>query len=135
MAPDGTMPIDGARSLGLLEAEALVSPLTRTANELARGRTRFGQFCAPCHGPAGRGDGSVVGPNRFPPIPTLNLYSPTAVSYSDGYLWGIITNGRGLMPSYRRIPSDDRWAIVLWVRELQRTNGAVGPDAGGGGSR
>lgn len=134
-APEGTMPIDGERSLGLLEADALVSPLTGTAKELARGRERFGQFCTPCHGPTGRGDGSVVGPNRLPPIPTLNLHSPTAVAYSDGYVWGMIANGRGLMPSYRRIPSNERWAIVLWVRELQRTNGAVEPDAEGGGSR
>ena len=39
-----------------------------------------------------------------------------------------ITNGRGLMPSYRRIPAGERWYIVDYLRQLQR-NAAGG--AGG----
>lgn len=127
----GTMPIDGERAYALLEADtALVSPIVGDSAEVALGQERFGQFCTPCHGNEGRGDGPVVGPNRIPAIPTLNLTTDRAVGYSDGYIWGMITNGRGLMPPYHRIPVDERWTIVAYVRQLQRQAAAAG--AGGG---
>lgn len=141
----GTMPIDGLRTYDLLAADAaLSSPIAGTAAELARGAMLFGQFCSPCHGPAGAGDGSVVGPNRIPDIPLLDLRTELTRSYSDGYLWGMITNGRGLMPSYRRIPQRDRWYIVAHVRRLQADAAAAelatpgsdvnaGADSAGGG--
>ncbi len=122
----GTMPIDGQRTYDLLSADAaLSSPIAGAPAELARGAELFGQFCTPCHGPAGAGDGLVVGPNRIPDIPLLNLHSELARSYSDGYIWGLITNGRGLMPSYRRIPALDRWYIVSHVRQLQADSEAA----------
>ena len=49
----------------------------------------------------------------------------------DGYLFGVITNGFGLMPAYAYpIPVADRWAIIAHVRTLQerrlaRTAGAA----------
>lgn len=123
----GTMPIDGERTYDLLAADAaLTSPIAGTDAELARGAELFGQFCTPCHGPAGAGDGPVVGPNRIPDIPLLNLRTVLARSYSDGYIWGLITNGRGLMPAYRRIPAQDRWYIVAHVRRLQAEAEAAG---------
>ena len=62
----------------------------------------------------------MVGPNRIPALPQLDLRTDRAREFSDGYIWGIIGNGRGLMPPYRRIPQDERWYIVAWVRQLQR---------------
>lgn len=126
-AVPGTMPIDGRRSYGLFAADtALVSPLLGSDGEVARGAELFRQFCTPCHGASGAGDGSVVGANRIPALPFLNLRSELARGYSDGYLWGMITNGRGLMPSYRRIPADDRWYVVAYVRQLQADAVAAG---------
>ena len=123
----GTTPIDGQRTYDLVAADAVLSsPIAGTAAEVARGAELFGQFCTPCHGSAGAGDGSVVGPNRIPDIPLLNLRSELTRSYSDGYLWGLITNGRGLMPSYRRIPQHDRWYIVAHLRQLQADAVAAG---------
>lgn len=127
----GTMPIDGARTYTLVEADtALSNPLAGTEAELGRGETLYGTFCAVCHGASGTGDGSVVGPNRIPPLPLLDVASARTANYSDGYLWGMITNGRGLMPSYRRIPAADRWLIVSWLRQLQGNAGNL-PAAGG----
>lgn len=123
----GTLPIDGEVAYGLLEADTmLVSPTSGSAAELARGEELYGQFCIVCHGPAGAGDGSVVGPNRIPDIPLLNLLTPQAAAYSDGYIWGMITNGRGVMPSYKRIPAQERWYVVDYVRQLQRNAGVLG---------
>jgi mono/diheme cytochrome c family protein len=123
----GTMAIDDARHLNLFEADSLLTnPTSGTAAELARGQELFGQFCTPCHGQTGVGNGLVVGPNRLPPLPTLNITSDLTRSYSDGYIWGMITNGRGVMPSYRRIPADERWLIVNYVRQLQRNAAGAG---------
>ncbi len=108
----------------------LVSPIAGDAAEIALGQERFEQFCTPCHGPGGRGDGPVVGPNRIPPIPALDLTTDGAVGYTDGYIWGMISNGRGLMPSYHRIPVDERWRIVAYVRQLQRQAAEGGAAAG-----
>jgi mono/diheme cytochrome c family protein len=133
-AVPGTMPIDGERAYGLLEADTmLVSPIVGDSVELALGEERFAQFCTPCHGAEGRGDGPVVGPNRIPALPTLDLTTDRAMEYSDGYLWGMIANGRGLMPSYRRIPTYERWQIVAFVRQLQRDYAAAAGEAAGGG--
>jgi hypothetical protein len=38
---------------------------------------------------------------------------------TDGYIYGMIRNGRGLMPSYNRIPEMDRWDVVNYIRALQ----------------
>ena len=123
----GTMSIDGERTYDLLTADSVLrSPISGTEIEIARGAGLFQQFCTPCHGPSGAGDGSVVGLNRIPEIPLLNLRSVLTRSYSDGYLWGIITNGRGLMPSYRRIPVHERWHLVAYLRQLQADAVAAG---------
>jgi hypothetical protein len=61
-----------------------------------------------------------VGENRFPPTYSpMNLTREDALGLTDGYIFGIISNGRTLMPSYRRIPADDRWYVVNYVRQLQ----------------
>ena len=123
----GTIAIDGERHYSLIEADSmLVNPTRGSAAELAQGAEVYGVFCTPCHGPAGAGDGAVVGPNRIPDIPLLNPTSDLTRSYSDGYIWGMITNGRGLMPSYRRIPAAERWLVVNFVRQLQRDAAAGG---------
>ncbi len=125
--PAGTVALGSERSYTLQEAEALSSPFGPEGIDLALGEESFQTFCSVCHGTAGRGQGTVVGPNRIPDIPTLNLRSDQAASYSDGYLWGMITNGRGLMPSYRRIPAAVRWQVVAYVRAFQDSAGnAVG---------
>lgn len=121
LAPvDGTVPAGSARHLDLLAADTLLTnPLAGTAEDLERGEVLYLQFCVMCHGESGAGDGPVVGPNRLPPLPTLNLLSDRALDLSDGYIFGMIANGRGVMPSYRRVQHDDRWYLVEFVRKLQ----------------
>ena len=100
---------------------------------LERGRQQYLTHCGVCHGPAGAGDGPVVRPaqgrdgqsyTRFPYAPPL--VSGGALTRSEGYVYAVIDVGRGLMPPYgERIPHADRWAIVAYVRELQRQAGAT----------
>ena len=42
-----------------------------------------------------------------------------AKNLSDGYIYGMIRNGRGAMPTYNRIEDMDRWDVVNYVRGLQ----------------
>ena len=119
--PEGTVHFGAERHYDLLAADTLLtSPFNRTAEVLERGEVLYLQYCVMCHGEEGAGDGPVVGENRLPPLPTLNLLSERVMNdLSDGYIWGMIANGRGVMPSYRRVPHEDRWQIVEYVRELQ----------------
>lgn len=129
-SPPGAVALGSERTWTLLESDSLVSPLASGDIDFELGGEQFQIFCSVCHGSDARGKGPVVGPNRIPDIPTLDLHSEQARAYTDGYIWGMITNGRGLMPSYRRIPAPVRWQVVAYVRALQR--GEVAPPAEAG---
>jgi mono/diheme cytochrome c family protein len=124
--PAGAVPLNGTRKYPLLVADtALHNPLKGTPAEVARGKEIFDSFCLPCHGVDGTGSGPVLNkngknPGGIPFIPAANLATGPATGRSDGYIWGMIADGRGLMPSYDRIPPDQRWYVVEYVRHLQK---------------
>jgi len=91
-------------------------PLPITAELLARGRHRFEIVCGTCHGLVGNGD-SIVADNMATRLP------PSLVALGErpaGFFYRAITDGYGLMPSFSgEIPTDERWAVVAYVRALQ----------------
>jgi len=90
---------------------------------MALGQTRFNTYCSPCHDRTGQGRG-IVG-QRAIWIPS-NLIEDRIKAFNDGEIFNIITNGRRSMPSYRfQVPEHDRWAIVAYVRALQRSTMAT----------
>ena len=96
------------------------NPLKIDAELLAHGQRRFNTYCSPCHDRTGQGRG-VVG-QRAIWIPT-NLQEPRVKDMNDGEIFNVITYGRRSMPSYRfQVVDRDRWAIVAYVRALQRTS-------------
>jgi mono/diheme cytochrome c family protein len=101
-------------------------PLPTTADLLDRGRSRFGIFCAACHGAGGYG-GSVVAANmveRRPP----SLRAAAMRALPAGFYYQVITQGLGRMPSYAaELSVADRWAVVAYLRDLQRRTSAT-PD-------
>jgi len=85
---------------------------------LARGRARYAIYCQPCHDARGDGKGILFQRGN---IPTTSFHSDKVKPYGDGQIFDIMTNGSGLMPSYKwPIPPADRWAIIAHIRELQR---------------
>jgi mono/diheme cytochrome c family protein len=85
---------------------------------LERGRQRYGIYCLPCHDARGDGRGILFQRGN---VPTTTFHQEKILKYADGQIFDVITNGQGLMPSYRwPIPPADRWAIIAYVRELQR---------------
>lgn len=97
--------------------DTMTNPVPTTDAVLTLGAKSFQTYCAVCHGVGGEGDGPLVGTGKLPLA--TNLMLQTTVDRSDGYLYGVIRLGRGLMPSYRRIPPSERWAVVNYVRYLQ----------------
>jgi mono/diheme cytochrome c family protein len=96
-----------------------MAPVTVDETVVRRGQDRFNIYCAPCHDQAGSGQGMVVKRGYPPPI---DLASERARGLPDGEIFHVISNGVRNMPSYRKqIPARDRWAIVTWVRVLQRS--------------
>ncbi len=93
---------------------------------MQRGRQRFNIYCAPCHDTTGNAQGLVV--QHGYPTP-LNLSSQDPLGAPDGKLFGYITDGIRNMPPYGpEIPVADRWAIVAWVRVIQRSQHATVAD-------
>jgi mono/diheme cytochrome c family protein len=121
LPPEGAVPLGARRTVALIASDSLQNPLAGRMDDavLSRGEQLFLSYCVMCHGGTGAGDGPVVGENRLPALPTMNLMSDRAMALTDGYIYGMISNGRGVMPSYRRIPAADRWYLVNYVRQLQ----------------
>ena len=94
------------------------SPVPVDAALLARGRARYAIYCQPCHDPHGDGKGILF---QRGGVPTASFHQDKIRNYPDGQLYDVITNGFGLMPSYKwPIPPHDRWAIVAYVRQMQK---------------
>lgn len=107
-------------------APVVASPLPLTREVLLRGRERYDIFCSPCHDRVGSGEGMIVLRGYKQP-PTF--HSDRLRSVPDGYLFQVITNGFGTMPSYAaQVSADDRWAIICYVRALQRSQHATMAD-------
>jgi mono/diheme cytochrome c family protein len=105
---------------GLVDGQpAAVLPFAITRADLDRGEERFNIFCAPCHSRTGDGNGMVVQRGfRQPP----SLHTDRLNQAMPGYLYGVITNGFGVMPEYRsQVPVEDRWRIAAYVKALQLT--------------
>ena len=97
-------------------------PFPVTAQVLARGRERFDIFCSPCHGQTGYGDGMIVQRGyKQPP----SFHTDRARGLQAGYVFDVISNGFGVMASYAaQVKTEDRWAIVAYLRALQWSQNA-----------
>ena len=96
----------------------LKNPLRRTAVALERGKVQYNTYCIVCHGPSGEGDGSII--PKFPRPPSLQ--SDKVRNWQDGSIFHVMTAGQNLMPSYAsQIAASDRWAIIHYIRALQRS--------------
>lgn len=109
----------------------IANPTPATEASLDNGHKYYQINCVPCHGDAGMGDGPVT---KYG-MPGIALVTDVTKARTDGYLYGMIRNGRHLMPAYNRIEDMDRWDVVNYLRGLQGTLGRqvrVGPLAAPG---
>lgn len=103
----------------------LLNPLPPTKEVLQRGKERYLTYCSPCHGNFGAGDSRLRG--QFPLPPTL--HSDKVRNWPDGNIFHVITEGQNVMPSYAsQISRDDRWAVINYMRVMQRAHNAKESD-------
>ena len=121
----GTVPIGGLQEdaaffTGKGADGQFVATIPATVDEgrLERGRQRYVIYCQPCHDARGDGKGILFQRGH---VPTASFHQDKILKYADGQIFDVITNGFGLMSGYRwPIPPADRWAIIAYVRELER---------------
>jgi len=99
------------------------NPVFINMQVLKRGRERYDIYCSPCHSRVGDGRGIMVTRGYIPPP---SFHDDRLLKMPDGQIFDVITNGVRNMPSYRhQITPDDRWAIVAYLRALQRSRNAT----------
>jgi hypothetical protein len=110
----------GGKSPNLDESQFVDTfPFPITLQVLAHGRDRYMIYCVVCHDPMGTGRGKIVERGYTPP-PSYHI--PRLRSVPVGHLFAVVSEGYGSMPSYSgQISPRDRWAIVAYVRALQRS--------------
>lgn len=88
------------------------------ARLLARGRERFTIYCAPCHGAAGDGNGIT---KQYGMGATPSYHDDRLRNMAEGEIFNTITNGVKTMSPYGdKLVPEDRWAVIAYVRALQR---------------
>lgn len=98
-------------------------PFTPTMATLGRGRERYEIQCAVCHGATGAGNGIAT---KYGLVGVANLNQQRLRDMTDGEIYNTIANGKNTMLGYGAvIQVPDRWAIVAYIRVLQRSQNAT----------
>jgi mono/diheme cytochrome c family protein len=101
-------------------------PIPVTPQLLQRGRERFNITCAMCHGATATGNGIS---KAYGLATVVTLQDDRIRKMSDGEIFNTITNGKNTMMAYGpNIPVQDRWAIIAYLRALQRSQNATVAD-------
>ena len=128
------MPVEGTVARGnLREDKALYQginddssfveniPVDVTKSFMKRGQEQYETYCTPCHGSTGDGQGIIM-VGRYGYVPAPSYHIDRLRNAEDGYLYSTIANGIRNMPSYaHQIDVKDRWAVVAYIRALQRS--------------
>jgi len=108
-----------------LAAATLHNPLLPTKMNIELGKKKFNIYCSPCHGYFAKGDSRLHG--QFPNPPSL--HSAKVRNWPDGRIYAVIMDGQNVMPSYAsQLDYNERWAVILYVRTLQRSLNAKESD-------
>ena len=118
--PGGAVPTTG------IQISTGQNPFDASANVLELGQTIFSGNCAFCHGVEGKGDGPVLntmkevygyGTDDQPYTITPDFTDPFVVDQADVGLFGWVTSGVTVMPSFEKLLSvDERWLVVNYIR-------------------
>ncbi len=102
------------------------NPVPVTRQLLDRGQQRYEINCLPCHGPAGDGKGITA---KYGMVAMANFHDKRLVEMTDGEIFNTITQGKNLMGAYGpNVEVLDRWAIISYLRVLQRSQLATVED-------
>ncbi len=98
-------------------------PMEVTRELIARGQQRFNITCAMCHGASAAGNGIT---KQYGLATVVSLQDERIRKMSDGEIFNTITHGKNTMMAYGpNIIVADRWAIIAYLRALQRSQHAA----------
>jgi mono/diheme cytochrome c family protein len=119
--PAGVVPRGGELMIPREERDRAAkrpNPIKTSRESVAVGREHYTTFCAPCHGPEGKG--GVTGPVAVKFIPPPDLSNAELQRQrTDGYWHSYIVAGGAVMPAYgEALSSQEAWHIVNYLRTL-----------------
>ena len=104
-------------------------PIEVTEEHMQIGKTKYETYCSSCHGYSGFGDGLVA--KRAASLlqdtwtPPTSLHVDRVQKQPVGQIFHTISKGQGKMASYASsLSAKERWAVVLYVKALQRSRNA-----------
>jgi len=110
--------------------EGNLMPFPVTIDVLARGQERYNIYCSPCHSRVGNGVGIIVQRGY---AKAGNLHEARLRAAPLGHFFSVISNGYGAMPDYSsQVTTEDRWAIIAYIRALQLSQNAQQSDVAAG---
>jgi len=116
--PKNSVPVPGTKSAvkDMAAAEKLTNPIPADEKSVAYGEKMFKIYCTPCHGMSGKGDGLVGAKLLLKPY---DLTADQTKERSDGFIWGYMTFGGAVMPSYANdLSVKERWHVINYVRKV-----------------
>ena len=134
-------PVKGTVARGLLKDDTVLwtgrdasgdfvaNPLTVDMALLERGREMYEIYCSVCHGLAGDGQGIIM-TGGYGYVPAPSYHTDMLRAQADGYIYDALTNGIRSMPGYgsQIKKPEDRWAVVAFIRALERSQAASAAD-------
>lgn len=123
--PQHSVPVPGT-TVFVKDMEAatnMKNPVPADQKSLEFGGRLFGIYCTPCHGYAGKGDG-LVGQKLI--LQPFNLTAEHAREVPDGYIFGMMSLGGAIMPTYANdLSPTERWNVVNYVRHVLQQGAKV----------
>lgn len=116
--PKRSVPVAGTTTIvkDMAASEKLKNPVIADAKSVDQGGKLFAIYCTPCHGKEGKGDGLVGAKLALRPY---NLAEQQTRDRSDGFIWGYMTFGGAVMPTYANdLTPTERWHVVNYMRKV-----------------
>ena len=112
--------------MGTSWGTGMPAEITLDAALMERGRERFSITCAMCHGATAAGNGIT---KQYGLATVVTLQDDRIRKMADGEIFNTITNGKNTMMAYGpNLTVRDRWAIISYLRALQRSQNATQAD-------
>jgi len=129
--PKRSQPVAGTTVMvkDMEAAKKMANPVAADNASVAKGRSLYEIYCTPCHGKSGTGDGLVGEKLVLKPwdlTPTNQMHPWNSKDYPDGYIFGYMSLGGAVMPSYANdLSATERWHVVNYVRKVLQKGLAV----------
>ncbi len=121
--PARSIPVTGRKTTvaNREQANSLKNPVSVTSTSIRKGKQLYDIYCSVCHGFTGKADVPVSSKIFASDLTSQRVQN----EISDGWLWGTITFGSGIMPAYgvpgivggaNDLTVEERWHVVNYVR-------------------